>query len=348
LISFTQKGSILCKHLADYLKEEGHSAAAYSKYGGGGLLYGGGELLQMDESLNVFTGKAFENSNLIIFIGAAGIAVRAIAPFLKSKVSDPAVIVINETGEYVVPILSGHLGGANKLSHKIARFLEGKAIITTATDINGVFSVDMWAKENGLHILNVENIKHVSAALLNGQRIGFLCDFPVEGELPEFLTKDTTDSGIYIYDHKKQNADKQPFKNTLFLCPKMYAVGVGCRKGISGELLKEVFFEALATMNIPENLVCSVGTINIKKDEEAILWLCDKFRYSLKFYTNEELIEAKGSYSSSEFVRAVTGVDNVCERAAILASNHGKLIKGKTARDGVTVAIAVKAWRCSF
>jgi len=341
LISFTQKGSLLCKRLADYLKEEGHSAAAYSKYGGG-------ELLQMEDNLNVFTGKAFENSNSIIFIGAAGIAVRAIAPFLKNKASDPAVIVINETGEYVIPILSGHLGGANKLSERLACFLGGRAIITTATDINGVFSVDVWAKENGLHIFNIENIKHISAALLNGQKIGFRCDFPVEGELPEFFTKGTTDSGIYIYDHEKQNADKPPFKNTLFLCPKLFAVGVGCRKGILEELLEEVFLETLAAENIPKNLVCSVATIDIKKEEEAIIRLCDKFRYSLKFYTNEELMEAKGSFSSSEFVRAVTGVDNVCERAAILASDHGKLIVGKTIRSGVTAAIAVKTWRCSF
>jgi cobalt-precorrin 5A hydrolase len=341
LISFTQKSSLLCKRLVDYLKEEGHSIVAYSKYGGG-------ELPQMEDNLSALTGKAFEDSNSIIFIGAAGIAVRAIAPFLKNKASDPAVIVINETGEYVIPILSGHLGGANSLAHKLASFLGGRAIITTATDINGVFSVDVWTKENGLHILNIENIKHISAALLNGQKIGFRCDFPVEGELPEFFTKDTTDYGIYIYDHKKQNADKQPFKNTLFLCPKLFAVGVGCRKGIPEEILEEVFLETLAAENIPKNLVYCVATIDIKKEEEAIIRLCDKFRYCLKLYTNKELMEAKGSFSSSGFVRAVTGVDNVCERAAILASNHGKLIMGKRARDGVTVAIAERAWRCSF
>ena len=289
MISFTQKSSLLCKRLVDYLKEEGHSIVAYSKYGGG-------ELLQMEDNLSALTGKAFEDSNSIIFIGAAGIAVRAIAPFLKNKASDPAVIVINETGEYVIPILSGHLGGANSLAHKLASFLGGRAIITTATDINGVFSVDVWTKENGLHILNIENIKHISAALLNGQKIGFRCDFPVEGELPEFFTKDTTDYGIYIYDHKKQNADKQPFKNTLFLCPKLFAVGVGCRKGIPEEILEEVFLETLAAENIPKNLVYCVATIDIKKKKRQLYGFVTNSDTVLSFIPIKSLWRLKGAF----------------------------------------------------
>jgi cobalt-precorrin 5A hydrolase len=341
LVSFTKNGACICKRLTDFLRKMGHTAIGYAKYGGDALL-------PLEESIRNFTGKSFGNSHAIVFVGAAGIAVRAIAPFLKSKARDPAVIVINETGEYVIPILSGHLGGANRLSEIMAGFLGGKAVITTATDINGVFPVDVWAKENALYIENIGSIKHVSAALLNKEKIGFRCDFPVDGELPGFFTYETANSGICIINLDSIFMDKPPFRNTLFLRPKQYVAGIGCRKGIAAEHLEEVFLEALQKKNIPWNLVCSIATIDIKKEEEAIIKLCEKYGYEFEAYTKDELLQAKGNFSSSEFVRSITGVDNVCERAALLASNHGVSVLEKTSNSGVTVSIAVKIWRCSF
>lgn len=341
LISFTRKGAYLTERLVKYLQAEGNSVQAHSKYEGKGLF-------RLEDSLKDITAKAFLNSSAIIFVGAAGIAVRAIAPFLNSKASDPAVIVINETGEDVIPILSGHLGGANKLAESIAVFLGGRAVITTATDLNNVFAVDIWANKKGLHILNPENIKHVSAALLNGQKTGFKSDFPQDGELPEYFTNHTADTGIMILGPQNQGMDEPPFSKTLFLRPRQYVVGIGCRKGIAPEVLEEVFIEALQARNISQDLVFCIATIDLKKDEEAIIRLCNKFGCVLKLFTKEELMKAQGSFASSEFVRTVTGADNVCERAAFLASDQGTPVMGKTAKSGVTVAIAVKAWRCTF
>jgi cobalt-precorrin 5A hydrolase len=341
MVSFTRKGALLSRELADDLKEDGHCIGAYSKYGGYGLL-------PLEKDLKEFTKEAFAGSQALVFIGAAGIAVRAIAPYLNSKASDPAVIVIQEDGEFVIPILSGHIGGANALAERIAGFLGGRAVITTATDVNGVFAADLWAKENDLHIMNIESIKHISAALLNSQSVGFRCEYPVDGEMPGFFTKGEAVSGIYILGPENRQTEKPPFENTLFLRPKQYTVGIGCRKGIPADLLEEVFLGILNAMDISPSLVQSVATIDLKKEEEAILRLCEKFGYKLKIYSKEELMAAEGRFSSSEFVRTITGTDNVCERAALLASDQGKLALGKTAGSGVTVAIAVKTWRCGF
>lgn len=341
MVSFTRKGALLSRTLADKLTEAGHGVSAYSKYGGDGLL-------PLEKDLREFTKEAFLASQALVFIGAAGIAVRAIAPFLNSKASDPAVIVINETGEYVIPILSGHLGGANSLALQTADFLGGRAVITTATDINDVFSVDVWAKGHDLHIMNLENIKHVSAALLNGQTIGFCSEHPMDGELPDFMTDGPAETGICIVGPEHQRSDKPPYKQTLFLQPKCYVAGIGCRKGIAPALLEDVFLGTLQAMDLSPELVQGVATIDLKKEEAAILRLCDTYGYRLKIYSKEELMAAEGSFSSSEFVRTITGADNVCERAALLASDQGKLVLGKTAKAGVTVAIAVKTWRCGF
>jgi len=341
MVSFTRKGALLSRELADDLTEAGHAVRAYSNYGGYGLL-------PLEKGLKEFTRDAFSSSQALVFIGAAGIAVRAIAPWLDSKATDPAVIVIHETGAYVIPILSGHLGGANSLAEGIADFLGGKAVITTATDINGMFAVDLWAKERDLHILNIENIKHVSAALLNGQPVGFRCEYPLDGEIPDFLTADPAETGICIWGAEHPGAERPPYEKTLVLQPKQYVAGIGCRKGIDGGLLERVYLESLQAIGISPELVRYVATIDLKKKEDAILRLCDRYGYRLITYSKDELMAAEGPFSSSEFVRAVTGADNVCERAARLASDHGRLILGKTAGSGVTVAVAVKTWRCGF
>ena len=114
-------------------------------------------------SLSGWTAEHFPVCDALIFVGAAGIAVRAIAPHVRHKAQDPAVIVADECGKYVIPILSGHLGGANALARRIAESIGAEAVITTATDLRGAFAVDLWAKEHGMIIRQPERIKQVSA-----------------------------------------------------------------------------------------------------------------------------------------------------------------------------------------
>lgn len=337
IIAFTIRGAALCVSLTKELNSLGFDATGFSKYSKEGLTVFNG-------SLEEFCKDAFLRSNAVIFIGAAGIAVRGIAPFITTKDKDPAVIVIDEFGEYVIPILSGHIGKANELAVKVAEITKGKAIITTSTDLNGKFSVDVWAGKNDLHIENIDNIKYVSAAVLKGEKIHFECDYKVEGKLPEFLTKEKANAGIHILKGKSD----QLFAKTLILRPKEYFVGIGCRKNTREEDLEEFVTATLSKHEICCCLVNAIATIDIKEKEEAIIAFCKKHSYILKTYTSDELSEVKGDFSSSEFVKSIVGVDNVCERAAVLASKNGKLIINKKSRNGITVAVAMGEWRCRF
>ncbi|HEY5585637.1 MAG TPA: cobalt-precorrin 5A hydrolase [Ruminiclostridium sp.] len=336
LVSFTKQGGKLCAKLQEELNRQGHCAVGYCKY------YSEGTKL-LDYNIKEFTENSFDTCGAIVYIGAVGIAVRAIAPFLKSKTIDPAVLVIDETARYVIPVLSGHIGGANDLAHTIASILSAQPIITTATDCNYRFAVDTWAVNNRLHIANAESIKHISAAILNGEQVGLYSDFPIEGDLPEGLSlSSNTRVGICI-----SLVNKQIFEHTLQLIPKQYVLGIGCRKNTKYEDLLNFVNMVLMEYNISPHEVEAITSIDLKAEEEALLLLCRELRVPFYTYSAQELSLVSGEFAESSFVKATTGVGNVCERAAIKACN-GKLLLRKTCSEGMTIAIAKKEWRCKF
>ena len=343
VIAFTKKGADICKELTKSLVEKGHDAKGFSKYNCN-------DLFLVEEDIYSFTKKAFETSTALVYIGAIAIAVRAIAPVIVSKDKDPAVIVVDELAEHVIPILSGHIGGANKLAKQIASLIEGKTVITTATDINDVFAIDLWAKENDLRIDNIENIKHVSSSLLHGDKVGFYSEFPVDGKIPSVFNSQQkdVDVGVCIYNSMLKNTKVLPFKKTLFMTPKNFVVGIGCKRDTNEKVLEQLVLKTLLDLNIPIDLVVSIATIDIKKEELAIISLCEKYNYQLKVYSNKELSKAEGEFTRSEFVKNITGVDNVCERAAFLASDRGEIVLKKTVENGIAIAVFAKKWRCVF
>ncbi|MEG2936217.1 MAG: cobalamin biosynthesis central domain-containing protein, partial [Clostridium sp.] len=179
LVAFTKAGTEISKRLIPALKEKGYIVEAFSKYPEG-------IVEKLEGTIYEFTRKCFEEEvQGIIFIGALGIAVRAIAPNIVSKGKDPAVIVMDDIGRFVIPVLSGHIGGANELASYISKKLQVTPVITTATDGHGAFAIDTWAVKNQCTILDISKIKYVSAALLRGEKVGLICDYPVEGKLPE-------------------------------------------------------------------------------------------------------------------------------------------------------------------
>ena len=149
-------------------------------------------------SLKRFAQQAMVDCALIVFVGATGIAVRAAAPYLMGKAYDPAVIVIDEQGKFVIPLLSGHLGGANKIAEILAQGLQAVPVLTTATDGRQVFAVDTWAKAHSCAVLEPHYIKYVSGALHRGETVGVRSDFPIEGLLPARIDlKKDAESGNY-------------------------------------------------------------------------------------------------------------------------------------------------------
>lgn len=276
--------------------------------------------------LDDFVRRGFENRYDIIFVGACGIAVRAIAPYVKDKLSDSSVVVIDDEGNFVIPILSGHAGGANKLAMIIAGILDAISVITTATDVGGAFSADVFARENNLAIRGREGIKKISARALEGK--------PVRLSIKDYPPKDAIDMII---------ADETDRQYSLLLSPKRYVVGMGMKKGYDPKAAEAFLLDLLDREDIPVDMVYAFATIDIKEDEEALLYLSRKYRIPLISYDAPLLEKAEGDFTGSEFVQKTTGVDNVCERAAYLAAQPGgRLVVRKQTGRGVTAAIAIR------
>jgi len=278
--------------------------------------------------------KAFSESEALIFVGSCGIAVRCIAPYVKSKTTDPAVVVTDERGRFVVPILSGHLGGANALAERVAAILGATPVITTATDINGRFSVDAWAKANSFAIADMGLAKAVSAAVLEGD-VPIKSDFPIKGALPAGLS--LYESGaLGCYFTYTRN---EPFGRTLRLIPKCLHLGIGCRRGVSKQAVAEAVRLALEGSNLDPRAIKCAASIALKKDEAGLLEYCREVGLPISFYSARELNAVEGEFTGSDFVKQTTGVDCVCERAALIQAE--RLIIKKLAADGVTVAVAL-------
>lgn len=318
LIAFTARGNALAERLAEALTRAGCPAACTRE----GL------------RVEAWAARAFGRSEALVFVGAAGIAVRAIAPCLGHKSTDPAVVVVDECGQFVIPILSGHLGGANDLAREIATLIGAVPVITTATDVNGVFAVDQWARRQGLMVCNPEQILSVSSRLLAGETVGFFSDWPIDGELPHELYPVSREEAQVVLDLHR------PEGNALWLCPKGVRVGMGCRRGTPAAALRTLLEDVLTQEGISEKAVCALCTIDLKKDEPGLQELARERNVPLLTYSAQELAQVPGNFTPSPFVEQITGVDNVCERAAL--ASGGTLLRKKTAKDGVTVALAME------
>ena len=292
-----------------------------------------------------FAQQAMVDCDLIVFVGAAGIAVRAVAPYLAGKAFDPAVVVIDEAGRFVIPILSGHLGGANALAQRLADGLGAQAIITTATDGRAAFAVDTWAAAHDCVVVDPQNIKYVSGALLRGEPIGLRSTFPVCGRLPAQVTLDgAQESGFCIgFDTKAA-----PFAHTLHLVPRVVFLGIGCRRGTDAQTIEQAVQAALDTAGVPWDAVRGIASIDIKQNEPGLLHFCENHSLTLTVFSAETLQSVPGNFTPSDFVAHTVGVDNVCERAAVCAAAGGALLCRKRAQNGVTVALAQQDWRGDF
>ncbi len=329
IVSFSSNGLNMAGRVADALRAENDVHTA--RCGAGG------------EELQQWTAHAFKQSRALIFVGAAGIAVRAIAPHLVGKTVDPAVIVIDETGKYVIPILSGHIGGGNALANILAKALNAEAVITTATDRRGLIAFDSWAKQQGMHIRNVSAIKSVSAALLAGERARVYSIFPIGGAVPEQIVlvdlQNQADVVISIFASAREQA--------LHLIPPIATLGIGCRKNTSVETIETLFREVCQEMNICPEAIEQVASIDLKNDEPGIIQFCEQYSIPFVTYSAAELAAVQGEFSASELVREKTGVDNVCERAAVLAS-QGTILMPKMTKNGCTMALALSPYTVRF
>lgn len=301
----------------------------------------------VEESLQQWTGEVFSQTDALIFVGAAGIAVRAIAPFVQDKLTDPAVLVCDEAGQFVIPILSGHYGGANELAQQVANVLHATSVITTATDVRNCWAVDVFAKRNGLRICNREGIAVVSEKLLAGETLRLQSEKKIAGEIPSGVScveEDFSDS-VDVWISIRQREEN----TTLLLCPPRVWIGMGCKKGKSLEELMAFLEEVLMEENIAREAIAGIASIDVKKEEPGLLQLANSLQVDFVTYSAEDLNHQKGDFSKSDFVCEKVGVDNVCERAAVAAAGPGAaLIVKKRSKNGMTLAIAVAEYLLCF
>ncbi len=338
------------------------------------------EILWYEKGLKQWCGRCFAEAKALIFIGACGIAVRSIAPFLKSKTEDPAVLVLDEKGQYVISLLSGHIGGANALACRVAEIVGASPVITTASDVRGKLAVDVFAKNNALALDSMKGAKEIAAAILREEQVYVCCTGRIEGRVPPELTLISEEMLkslcsepvtcprylIWISERRFSECEFSEHRAlgcrfsedevgqlsapvVLSLIPQVVAIGIGCRKGKDSGGIEQTVREILEEEQIPLQAVCGAASIDLKKDEAGILETCRRLGISFTTFSAETLGAVPGEFSASEFVRRTTGVDNVCERAAlVLAGSGGRLIRRKYARDGVTVALAMRAWDVCF
>lgn len=346
IISFTQNGIVLSKSIAKLL--DGIEYTLYTKYKAS---YQEEQTVRfVTQSIGEWAKEQFEERNALLFIGACGIAVRAIAPHITDKLHDSPVLVMDEKGEYVISILSGHVGGANELAISLAEKTGAKPVITTATDVHNQFAIDLFAKKNGLTIVNKDGIAKVSSKVLSGKRItmaiehghlGKIGKLPGKIELVEYPPLQKVDVVI--------SSENREFYTMLLLVPKEYAVGIGCKKGKEIEKIEDFILRHLQRVGIIPIQVFGMASIDVKRDEPGLLAWSRKEKIPFITYTAEELKSVKGDFHRSEFVKEQVGVDNVCERAAMkMCEPGGKLIYEKHAEDGMTIAIAGREWRVHF
>lgn len=409
IMSFTGRGIRLSEKIRDEIlvEQEDYEVYLYTKYGKYQNLAdaerkiwqkqeqnaaGWKNQVYVKETIYDWMRARFEqnrkgNKTTVIWIGACGIAVRAMAPSLRDKLTDIPVLVVDEAGQFVIPVLSGHYGGANNLARLLADRIGAVPVITTATDVNHAFAVDVFAKENGLLIQNKAQIAAVSSKVLDGKKIVMLTDGKIEGNVPDSVIlpamKICEEENLIVpdviisarYPVKKlllnQVMDEQlevkAHTEPLWLVPRSIILGMGCKRGKSCEEIEQFVLETLEQEQIAIQAVNALATIDLKKEEPGFLQFTEKYGLDFLAYPKEGLKEIPGFFSSSEFVSQTVGVDNVCERAALAACqkeepkvccdgsenqkkvlSRGRLLLRKKAKDGMTLAIAEREWSVRF
>lgn len=291
---------------------------------------------------------AFTNYDAIIAIMATGIVVRSIAPYVQSKTTDPAVLTIDDNGKFVISLLSGHLGGANRLTEKIAEMIKATPVITTSTDVNKRLGIDTLAKDLYLSVINPEAILPVNKAILEAEEIIFYINEDSDFSfLQDYLKRNTLEINVSIRFSKNVPVDEIHVKandDCLKLRKEIITLGIGCRKGKSKEDIENAISKAVDELNLTVNRIDRLASADIKKSEKGLLEFSESQNIPITFVETGDIKDFNfDNISTSEFVKSKFGIKGVCEPAALIAAGEkSKLIYKKTAFNGVTVAIAVK------
>ncbi|AKS37581.1 cobalamin biosynthesis protein CbiG [Anoxybacillus gonensis] len=299
--------------------------------------------------------QLFSTYRGLILIISLGAVVRMIAPLLKDKKTDPAVVVIDDKAEHVISVLSGHLGGANELTKKVANLLGARPVITTASDVQQTIAVDLFGRSFGWEWENENHLTPVSAAVVNeqhvaivqesGERNWWTYDTPIPSNIRQYASiaealEAKPDAALIVTHRLLEKEEEAILQNGVLYRPKVIVIGIGCNRGTSAEEIEHVIDETLQQLRFSMKSVKALCTIDLKKDEEGLLAVANKYKWPLIFYTPEQL-NAVPIDEPSETVFRYTGAYGVSEPAAKRYSGQNKLVLTKKKSGNVTISVAL-------
>jgi cobalt-precorrin 5A hydrolase len=314
------------------------------------------EVCELEGTFGEFIKENYEKLDAIVAVMATGIIIRVVAPFVKSKLSDPAIVGVDVTGKFVISLLSGHYGGANDLTKLIAKGIEAIPVITTASDAMGKQGVDELAKALHLTIENPKSLTHVNAAIVNDESVVLVLvgDVKIPVELVngfEIKRVCSNEEAVKIVNNYTAGAliTRESLKTHIsavhftVLRVRNIVVGIGCRKDSLCEHLVAAVNVALKAVSLPAGRIDWFASVGIKRDSAAMLDLAKLFNVPFEFLSVDVLrsLSHPDLSPDSKLVQEKIGVGGVCERAAlIIAGKNSKLIFKKTKLNGTAVAIA--------
>lgn len=311
----------------------------------------------VNKNLDEIVKNTFKEYDYIIFIMATGIVVRSIAKHIKNKFEDPAILVMDDRGQNVISLLSGHIGGANEMTINISEMIGANSVITTATDVNKKASLDMIAKTLNAHIEDFrENVKNVNSLLVNAKEVLMYIDGDYEVDTRGFKVINSLDNSrfeieefktlVVISNKNKIEALDASIANTrqfIKVIPRDIVVGIGCRKETDTHLLYRSLIDLFDKENIDIKSINKIGSIDIKKDEKAINDLAEKLSVPFELISSKEISKVEHLFDKSDFVKKNVGVSSVSEPVAYILSG-GNLIVKKRKYRGITFSIGKINW----
>lgn len=295
--------------------------------------------------------ETFDFHDNHVFVAAAGIVVRAIAPLIRSKDRDPAVVALDSEGRFVISLLSGHMGGANRLAREVASITGGEPVITTATDTAGLISWDLLASERDMAVANPEAIKVLNMALLCGEPVSVLdpedrlglgtASESCESESATRIDAESPSRARPSVIVTWKSSPEAAFTEHLVLHPRCLVAGVGCNRGTSGREILDLIDTTFSRHGLSLESISGLATIDAKQDEAGILEAAESLGINITFYPAEDLRDVPVPNPSGA-VKQYMGVESVCEAAALKKAGGGRLLVPKTLSRNATLAVALE------
>ncbi len=318
IVAITEGGKKLAAELAEKLE--------------GARLLGHQEGQKIAETI----AAAWKSFDALICIMAAGIVVRAIAPLLRDKLHDPCVVVMDEKGRHAISLLGGHLGGGNALANTIAEHTGGEAVITTASDTQGLVALDLWAKEQQL-VADRQTLTAAAAVLVNRGELRLYAEVAVDSLPPGIIPADEAAFADAIVSNSTRFAAP-----AFFFRPRNLVVGIGCNRGTPAGEFEEALSELFTELQLSRHSIRSLASIDKKSDEPGLLQFALDNHWRIDFFTDEQInnLSSLINLDISQAALKAVGAIGVAEPSALLGAQNTLLLSRKRKWKNVTMAVA--------